>query len=78
MRQHRDVLVPEDRNPVFIHSVPIRLLGMLVGLLGVLQSSPGQLLPGLVILFLMSFRGTAMSVGGAIVQLRSALVVFVV
>jgi hypothetical protein len=77
MSQHRDVLVSEDRDPVFIHSVPIRLLGMLVGLLGMLESSPGTLLPRLVILFLMSFRGTTMCVGGIIVQLRGALVVFV-
>ena len=64
MSQRGDVLVPKGRDAVFIHSVPVRLLGMLVSLLGVLQSLPGALLPGLVILLLMGFRGAAMSVGG--------------
>jgi hypothetical protein len=56
----------------------MRLLGVLVRYLGVLKSLPGALLPGLVILFLMGFRGTTMSVGGAIVQLGGALMIFVV
>ncbi len=77
MSQHGDVLVPEGRDIVFIHSVPVRLPGMLVRLLGVLQSSPGELLPGFVFLFLMGFRGTTMSVGGAIVQLGSSLMILV-
>ena len=77
MRQRGDVLVPKVPDAVFIHSVPVRLLGMLVSLLGVLKSLPGELLPGLMILFLMGFRRTAMSVGGTIVQLGGALVIFV-
>ncbi len=77
MSQSCDVLVPEDRDAVFIHSIPVHLFGLLVSLLGVLKSSPGALLPGLVILFLMGFRSTTMSVGGTIVQLSSPLMVFV-
>ena len=77
MSQLGDVLVPKDRDAVFIHSVPVRLLGMLVSLLGVLKSLPGVLLPGLVILFLMGFRSATMSVGGAIVQLGSSLMILV-
>jgi hypothetical protein len=50
---------------------------MLVRLPGVLQSLPGKLLPGLVILLLMGFRGAAMGVGGHIVQLGGPLMVFV-
>jgi hypothetical protein len=73
-----DVLVPKDGDAVFIHSGPMRLLGMLVSFLGVLKSLPGELSRGLVILFLMGFSGAAMSVGGAIVQLGGALMVFVV
>jgi len=70
--------VPKDGDAVFIHSGPVRLLGMLVSFLGVLESLPGALLPGLVILLLMGFRGAAMSVGGTIVQLGGALMIFVV
>jgi hypothetical protein len=72
-----DVLVPKDGGTVFIQSVPVHLLGMLVNLLGVLKSSPGALLPSLVILFLMGFRSTTMGVGGAVVQLSSSLMVLV-
>jgi hypothetical protein len=75
--QRRDVLVPKDREAVFVYRGPVRLLGMLVSLLGMLESLPGALLPGLMILFLMGFGGTTMSVGGAIVQLGGALMIFV-
>jgi hypothetical protein len=78
MSQRRDVLVPEDRDAMFIHRAPVRLFGVLVSLLGVLQGPPGELLPGLVVLFLMGFRGAAMSVGGTIVQLGGPLMIFVV
>jgi hypothetical protein len=77
VRQRCDVLVPKVPDAVFHHSVPVRLLGLLVSLLGVLKSPPGELLPGLMILFLMGFRRTAMSMGGTIVQLGGALVIFV-
>ena len=77
MSQYSDILVSKDREAVFIHSVPVGLLGMLVSLLGVLKCLPGALLPGLMILFLVGFRSTAMRVGGAIVQLGSSLMVFV-
>jgi hypothetical protein len=69
--------VPKDREAVFIHSVPVHLLGMLVSLLGVFKSLPGALLPGLMILFLMGFRGAAMSMGGTVVQLGGLLMIFV-
>jgi hypothetical protein len=78
MSQRGDVLVPKDGDAVFIHSGLMRLLGMLVSFLGVLKSLPGALLPGLVILLLMGFRGAAMSMGGLIVQLGGALMIFVV
>jgi hypothetical protein len=77
MSQHGDLLVPKHRDAVFIHSVLVRLLGVLVSLLGVLKGPPGALVPGLVVLFLMGFRGTPMSVGGTIVQLRGSLMIFV-
>jgi hypothetical protein len=78
MRQRGDLLVPKSGDAVLIHSLPVCLLGMLVSFLRVLKSLPGALLPGLVILLLMGFRGAAMSVGSIIVQLGGALVVFVV
>jgi hypothetical protein len=77
MSEGRDVLVPKAGDTVFIQSVPVHLLGMLVSFLGVLKSSPGVLLPGLVILFLMSFRSTTMGVGGTVVQLSGPLMVLV-
>jgi hypothetical protein len=62
---------------MLIHSFPMRLLGMLVGRLGMLKSLPGKLLPGLVILLVMGYRGTAMRVGSDIVQLGGALMILV-
>jgi hypothetical protein len=78
MSQRGDLLVPKGGDAVFIHSGPMRLLGVLVSFLRVLKSLPGALLPGLVILLLMGLRGSAMSVGGTIVQLGGALMIFVV
>jgi hypothetical protein len=77
MCQCGDVLVSKVPDAVLIHSVPVRFLGMLVSLLRVLQSPPGKLLPGLMILFFMGLRRTEMSVGGTIVQLSGALMIFV-
>jgi hypothetical protein len=77
MRQFGDFLVAKDRDPVFIHGVSMHLFGMLVSPLGVFQSLPGVLLPGLVILFLVGFCSATMCMGGTIVQLGSALMVFV-
>ena len=77
MSQNCDVLVTKGRNAVFIHSMPMRLPGLLVSLLGVLKSLPRALLPGLVILFLMSFCRNTMSVSGTVVQLSGALMVLV-
>jgi hypothetical protein len=77
MSQGCDVLVPKSRFAMGLHSVPVCLLGFLVSLLGVLESSPRAFLPGLVILFLMGFRSTTMGVGGSIVQFSGSLMVFV-
>jgi hypothetical protein len=62
---------------MFIYSTKMRLPGALVSLLGVLKSLPRSLLPGLVILFLMSFCRNTMSVSGTVVQLSRALMVLV-
>jgi hypothetical protein len=77
MRQRRDVVVSKVSDVVFRHGIPVRLFRMLMSLLGMFESPPGKLLPGLMILFLMGFRRTEMSVGGAIVQLGGALMIFV-
>jgi hypothetical protein len=77
MSQHCGLLVPKDRNAVFIHHVPMRLPGMFVSLLGILESPPGQFLSGFMVLFLMGFGGTAVSVGGDIVQFGGPLMVLV-
>lgn len=76
--QRGNVLVPEGRDTVFIHRFPVHLPCILVSLLGVFEISRGALVSGLVVLFLMSLRGTIMSVRGNIVQLRGSLVIFVV
>jgi hypothetical protein len=62
---------------MFIHSVPMRLLGEFVGLLAVFKSLPGELLPGLVILLVMGYRGTPVSVGSKVVQLSGTLMILV-
>ena len=77
MSQKCDVLVAKGRNAVFIHRVPVCRLALLVSLLGVLKSLPRSLLPCFVILLVVRLCSTTMSVGGTIVQLSSALVVFV-
>jgi hypothetical protein len=71
------VLVPKGRDAVFIHSVAMHLRCMLVCLLGVFKGPPGELLARLMVSFLMRFRGTAVSVGGQVVQLRGSLMVLV-
>lgn len=76
--QRGDVLVPKDRDTVFIHGIPVLQLGVLICVLGVLKSLPGVFLPGLVILFLMRLCSATMRVGGAIVQLGGSLVILVV
>jgi hypothetical protein len=77
MRQRCDVLVAKVSDGVFRYGVPVRLFRLLMSLLGMFESPPGKLLPGLMILFLMGFRRTEMSMGGAIVQLGGALMIFV-
>jgi hypothetical protein len=77
MGQPGDIVVPEGYDAVFIHKFPVRLRGMPVSLLGVFQSLPGELLPGLVILFLMSFRCATVCMGRTIVQLGGSLMVLV-
>jgi hypothetical protein len=53
------------------------LLSLLVGLLGVFKSLPGELLPRQVILLVMGYRGAPVSVGGKVVQLSGALMILV-
>jgi len=77
MSQRGDVRVPENREAVFIHSVPARLLAMLVSVLRVLKSLSGALMPSLAILLLMGLRGAPMRLGGNVVQLGRPLMVFV-
>lgn len=72
-----DIFVVEERDAVSIHTVPVHLRGMLVSKFGAFESLPGMLLPGSVILLLMSFRGATMCVGGAVVQFGSWLVILV-
>ena len=64
-------------DAVFIHCVAMHLPGMVISLLGVLKISPGALLPGFVILLLMVFSVTTMSMGGKVVQLSGLLMIFV-
>jgi len=64
-----DLLVPEDREAMLIH-VLRRLPVVLVSRLRVLQSLPRLLLSCFVILFVMSFRGTAMSVGSIVIVMQ--------
>jgi hypothetical protein len=66
--------VPEDRDSVLIDASPMRLFGVLVGLLGVLEILPRSLLSRLVFLFLVGNRRITVSVSGSIVQLRRPLV----
>jgi hypothetical protein len=73
-----DFAVPEDGDAVFIHGVNVHLPGMLMSVLGMLKSLPRQLLAGLMILFLMGVCGTAVGVGGTIVQLSGSLMILVV
>jgi hypothetical protein len=77
MRQFGDFVVPKGCHAVFIYGVSMHLIRMLVSPLGVFQRLPGVLLPGLAILFLMSFRGDTMRVGGHIVQLGCSLMILV-
>jgi hypothetical protein len=78
MSQCGSLLMAKDRDAVLIHGHRAHLLGVFVSMLGMLESSPGKLLSGLVILLLMSFRSAPMSVGGTIVQLRGPLMILVV
>ncbi len=75
MGQLGDLGMPKDCDAVFTHNSPPHLRNMLIGPFGMFQSLPGTLLPGLVILLLIGFRSTAMSVSGPVVQLGSSLVI---
>jgi len=63
---------------MFIHTLQVHLLGMLMGLLRVLESPPAELLSGLMVLLLMGLGSAPMGVGGDIVQLGSPLMILVV
>jgi hypothetical protein len=62
MSQRSYLVVAEHREAMFIQPVLPRPSGVLITQLGILQSLSGALLPGFVILLLMGFRGTQMSV----------------
>ncbi len=77
MRQLGNLVVAKSRHAVFIHSLPMGLLGTSMSLLGVLKSLPGNLVPCTVILFLMGFSSAAMRVRRPVVQLGSSLMILV-
>src|ERR1017187_6625881 len=77
MGQPSDIVVPEGRDAVLIDMFLVHLVAMLVSQFGMFKSLPGLLLPGLVVLFLMGFRGATMRVGRTIVQIGSSLMVLV-
>lgn len=62
--------MPEGGNAMLIGRLLVRLPGVQVGLLGVLQGLPGVLLPGQMFLFSMLFRSRTVRVGRSIVQFR--------
>jgi hypothetical protein len=78
MSQCGDLVMTKQSDAVFIHPFPSQEIGMLDGLLRMLQGLPAALMPSLVILFLVGFRRTAVGVGGAVMQLCRALMIFVV
>ena len=67
--------MPEDRDAVFIHRVPVHSRGVVVRPLGMLKSLPGVFLSGLVILLFVHLRGSAMSMSGTLVQLGGSLMI---
>ena len=67
MSQRSNVVVPKHGEAVFVHRTLMRLRGVLVSQSGMLQSLPGALLSGFMILLLMSFRSAQMSVRGIFV-----------
>ena len=73
----RRFLVPKGSDTAFVRSVPMDLFGVPVSLLGVLKRLPGAFLPGLVILFLMGFRGGTMRMGGDIMQLGASWMILI-
>jgi Na+/citrate or Na+/malate symporter len=77
MSQDCDVLVPEHGDAVLVQKAPVRLFGLLVSLLGVLQSLPAALLPGFMILFVMGFGGATVGVRGNVMQFGGPLMVLV-
>jgi hypothetical protein len=77
MRQRCDVYVPKDSEAVFVHRFPLRVFGTLVSLLGVFKGLSGQLLPGFMILLVMRYGCTPMSVCGKVMQLGGSLMILV-
>lgn len=65
----------ESGDAMFIHCARMRRFAVKVALLGVFKSHPRVLLPGQVILLLMGFSRSAMSVGGSIMQFVGPLVI---
>ena len=78
MSQDGDVFVPKHGDAMFVHQALVRLPGVLVSHQGVLQSLPGALLPGFVVLLFVGFNGAEVSVRGKVVQLGRPSMVLVV
>ena len=72
MRQRRDFIMPEGCDAVSGHR-----LSHLVGLFGMLEGLPGILVSRLMLRLPLLFTG-AVRVGGEVVQLCGALMIFVV
>jgi hypothetical protein len=75
---HRcDLPVPNKRAVMFLRSVPMRILGVHVSFFGVFKRLSGKLLPGLVFLLVMGYRGAPMRLGSNVVQLSGALMILI-
>lgn len=59
--------MPKQGDAMLVGGLLMQLFSVLKSLLGVLQGLPGMLLSGLVILFAVLLRRTAMSVGRIVV-----------
>jgi hypothetical protein len=67
MSQRRDLAVTEHREAMFIQAVLPSFSCVLIGQPGMFQSLPGEFLAGFVILLLVGFGGTQMSMRGIFV-----------
>jgi hypothetical protein len=67
MSQRRDLAVAKHRKAMFIQPVLPSFACVLIGQTGTFQSLPGEFLAGFVILLLVGFGGTQMSMRGIFV-----------